>query len=271
MCDSDPALGSPRRIVLATPDSQVDTQEQSLTSVEHDHTYFLHPRLPSARVESGAEGVESAAEGVGSGADGLLSQELFSEEESKDASVEKCCVDDADMEVVESIGMLGGVANSSHEGSSLVEGMEAGLSDESEVLPVVGKSVLDLGSSVGEEPGMEMGLEPEVPEANAAATCSAEVEQEPDGMELDSVMLEQVKQDFQHYTDVSIGGQQLAPPSSGHTHPTAHGDPLVDQIMELMPVLNTYVGRTQTTSMEQLYLLSQQLLKFLTTVVTKRR
>lgn len=273
MCDSDPTLGASSVVVLAMPDSQVDTQDgdaQPLTSIQHDHTYSSHLRLAN-----------QLCDGAEPGAEGVLSQELFSGED-EGGREEKCSVEDADMEIVESIGMLGGVANSSHfqDGNSI--GKEGSLVvEEDEMVPVLNKPVLQLGNMLGAEPGNAMGVgsEPEVPEANeigiAVMEPDAKSEVELDSttleQELDSTTLEQVKQDFQHYANDITTGEQSAPPPSDHTHPAASGDPLVGQIVELMPVLSAYTGRAQSASKEQLYLLSQQLLEFLTIVNNKRR
>lgn len=248
MCDSDPTLGSPGLVVLATPDSQVNTetgeQPQPLSSIEHDHTYSVTDHTHSATDHTHSD---PAREEVG-----VLSQELFSGEADESEHVlsdtETCS---ADMEIVDK--------------------------------PAWGNTPLQSDSSADvDKPGGEISTTPnqdgnstarplecadgECPAPNLVAETPC-VEPEPDMMELDSVplTLERVRQDF-----VSLATEAShAHLSVGHTHNTE--DPLVDQVIKMLPCLELYVDRSQQVDLEQLHVVSEKLIQFLATVNRKQR
>lgn len=279
MCDSDPTLGFPS-VDLATPDSQIDPRvrddvQQPLSNIQHDHTYFLPPSLvgqPSDGAES--DGAESGPTKPGV-TEGMLSQELFSEEEGGDreevlSEVEKCSLGNADMEIV-------GVASSTHiqEGTLTDDGVSLMEGEDTEF---VSKTV-GVGGGVELVPGANAStLEPnsELPDSVSELQVN-KMEPESDRMELDSSTLIRVKQDFEHHasnvTDVSQSASAPLPPVD-HTHPSATRhvrNPLVGQILEMLPSLNTVMEKAKDVTVEELDDVSQLLIHFLATINTRRR
>jgi hypothetical protein len=277
MCDSDPAL-EVRSVVLATPDSQVDSQctqevQEPLSSVQHDHTYFSPPPVgetsvkkvesSTKRVELAISEVESVISGVESGVsaglepkamelglvEGGLSQELFSDEEG-------------DKEVLGSATV--GVASPAHsrrDNSStgdvfMMEVMENTRYRLTEGVGLGNRAQGPDGSTV--EPNMEVPV---------SQPQGSNVEPRLDRMELDLATL--VQKCEHHKSSIPKAT------SIDHTHSPAAGhiqrNPMIRQIMGVLPSMNTILEKTPDIAVDDVLDMVQMVIQLHSTLATRLR